>query len=450
MKVTHRTLTDPAKFRVNTWLTDGVVPRLRWYRRKDSVSAQHRVGDAQIAHGPWALDDITAQWLDDRRSEFATAAHDARTTARANGQPMQGRPRKTNAGITWADAWAHLRPSFAVGVEGARKRSDKTLAAVDRDVRLYFTQDGAPGFELWRMPIAKTSTLDIAEVITRMHGVRDPDDADVWLYPPRPSEERRAVFVMKSTATRAHALLPPGNRVGPGLVIDGLAQVRLAVNAHRNAKYPACTNIVELRDLLKRLDELPDHGWQVKAAVKLQAWTGHRSRTVTNAPWAHFHGLDGKGQARWTTPRSMMKVKDRIDDDHHIVLPPVLVEWLKALPSYADRNKPGALLFPSVKLDAETGITDIDDVLRLNLGMAGKHVPHGWRSSIETLARGVMTTGKQPVRRFDQTWIDAVTDHVPQGVQARYTRAQQVEGGAQVTAWWVEHLGGYQVAKRKR
>jgi len=118
---------------------------------------------------------------------------------------------------------------------------------------------------------------------------------------------------------------------------------------------------------------------------------------------------------------------------------------LEAQPTWTHRAK-GGWLFPGRADGAH--ITNLDGPMRELLGK-GVHVPHGWRSAIKTQALGQVQADGAP--RFHKWWIDAVTDHKPEGIDAHYVRAQAVEGGARVLAWWCEALTGTtDKPKRKR
>jgi hypothetical protein len=72
--------------------------------------------------------------------------------------------------------------------------------------------------------------------------------------------------------------------------------------------------------------------------------------------------------------------------------------------------------------------------------MSGKHVPHGWRSSIRTIASEQVGKDGRPL--FAKSWIDAIQDHLS-GNQTTdaYVRRADAAGGGRVLKWWCDQLG---------
>ena len=125
--------------------------------------------------------------------------------------------------------------------------------------------------------------------------------------------------------------------------------------------------------MLERIEEMPA-SFELRAALKLQAFTGHRSDRIMAAEWRHFHAPRKPGEPwRWITPRELMKIKrNKIKWDHVLVLPAPVVKLLESLPSFEHRAK-GGWLFPSER-SASGHITNLDGPMRELLGK-GIHVP---------------------------------------------------------------------------
>ena len=129
-----------------------------------------------------------------------------------------------------------------------------------------------------------------------------------------------------------------------------------------------------------------------------------------------------------------MKIKDVARGPQVLHLPPKLVAWIDKLP------RRGPYVFADAKGEGKIATGTLDKAFRDTLGMAGVHVPQGWRSSLRTLARDAADAEGRPL--FSKDWIDAVADHSSgSAVTDRYIRAAAVAGGARVLAWWTEQLG---------
>jgi hypothetical protein len=429
---------------------DGDVPQAWWYRGADSVTLYQRIAgrDAKVCRV--AIESLTAGGAHATEA-MRNARHAARelvnrvaTEAAQSPVPPRGRGRPAGqvaANATWADVWAEFRRE----VERHHKWGARTASQNDYRIERHLAgrdADEAAGEEaierhpLWAKPMRNTTGSDVAAVLAPLRATK-------------PGEEhklRGLLNLVVATGWTKGALAE-----GSHPVRDALAMIRATTKRAPKKRLAATTDIPALRVIVQRIQaEIP--GAQVlRDALTLQAFTGHRSDRIMRARLEHFHPpKDGKPW-RWVTPRKFMKTKDAAGMvwDHELWLPPQVVALLERQPTWKDRAK-GGWLFPGRTGASRCGhITNLDGPMRELLGK-GKHTPHGWRSAIKTNAQGqvVMHNGT-PLPRFDRSWIQAVTDHKPEGIDEHYVREAAVQGGAHVLAWWCAELTGT-AQQRKR
>jgi integrase len=207
------------------------------------------------------------------------------------------------------------------------------------------------------------------------------------------------------------------------------SMMRNTMKAAAKKHHPALLEIEPLRQLVKAIMGMNGHA-SVRGALLLQAHVPQRASEVTNATWAEFD-LDA---GTWCIPRTRMKVKTEGRPDQVLMLPPPVAKWLRTLP----RSESG-LVFPGVG-DRPMSENTLNQAMRRQLGMADKHTPHGWRSSLKTLASNAADTDGRPM--FAPAWIEHVLDHLPgDAVEAAYMRQGDAKGAARVLAWWCDELG---------
>jgi hypothetical protein len=122
----------------------------------------------------------------------------------------------------------------------------------------------------------------------------------------------------------------------------------------------------------------------------------------------------------------------KVPYDQQLVLPWPVVAYIKTLPIES------WWVFQIEKRDGH--ITVLDKAMRDQLKRKGEHVPHGWRSGLETQTS--TAAGKDGMPMFMPQWVDAVLDHTPETkVKKAYRRVPAVVGGGIVLAWWCQQLG---------
>lgn len=160
----------------------------------------------------------------------------------------------------------------------------------------------------------------------------------------------------------------------------------------------------------------------------LLALTGTRISNVVGAFWSQFH-LDLE-QPEWVIPRNLLKKKDARLPDLVIPLPPELTRVLKAWRQVTGGE---GFAFPSPSKDKESVSREaLEKFYRETLELRGKHTPHGWRSSMTTLAKD---TG------MDKDAIKIATDHAhASDTEMRYDRGWRWPQRIELFAWWEKKL----------
>ena len=126
-----------------------------------------------------------------------------------------------------------------------------------------------------------------------------------------------------------------------------------------------------------------------------------------------------------------MKVTDR-DYDQRLLLSRQALDLVRAIPKdddYLFKPRHGTARHITVEAFSQSF---------QRLGFRGVAVPHGWRSSLKTLAIDAADEDGRPL--FAERWVEDVLDHTAKGVQRHYTRSQAEQGMGKVLSWWGEQL----------
>ncbi|MEJ8855635.1 site-specific integrase [Variovorax robiniae] len=193
----------------------------------------------------------------------------------------------------------------------------------------------------------------------------------------------------------------------------------------------AIMDLDRLREVVKKIRNLTGEA-SVRNAAFLQCLTAQRTGEVIQAQWSQFD-LDA---GTWTIPRAAMKISDDPRrGDHVLNLSTQCVQWLKDLP------REGEFLFPG-RMQADTITSEaVSKALRITLGLHNEHVPHGWRSSLSTLARRAVDKDGRPL--FNGDWVESLLDHLSgNAVEDAYNRGAHAAGAGQVLQWWSNELLG--------
>jgi integrase len=207
--------------------------------------------------------------------------------------------------------------------------------------------------------------------------------------------------------------------------------------------HPALLTFPELGDVLRRA-ETSNTTPAVRLCHKLIAHTAVRISNAVEARWSDFH-LKANPPV-WVIPRDQMKVKGKgRTHPHKIVLTDQIVEelrrWKEAQAGESE------YVFPGNQGREHLSRESLEKAVRVTLGLADKHSPHGWRSAFSTLAREETD--------FEGELIDLALDHVHASKTAMaYDRGTRLTKRIELMKWWGDSLAkamrGAEVVQFKR
>lgn len=202
-------------------------------------------------------------------------------------------------------------------------------------------------------------------------------------------------------------------------------------------KQPALLKLKDCTSFIRAFEQEPGFP-TTKLASRLLALTAARPGTVQMAELAEFEGLDGD-EPIWRVPAAKMKLSraksEREEYEFIIPLAPQAVETVLAAAEFAGKRK---YLFPSVR-HSHRPITDnaLNTAYRRLPLFAGRHVPHGWRSSFSTIMNERAIAMECP---GDRAIIDLMLAHQSQTVEAAYNRAAYMPRRRQLARVWADML----------
>jgi integrase len=272
----------------------------------------------------------------------------------------------------------------------------KSVRALERDVFPY----------IGRLPVGEITPAMVSKVIERItkRGVGDT--------PAKILQHVTRVFRLAQTR---------GLKDNPA--IPAREKLPQRVNWKR---YPALLKWPELGEIL-RTAEAARLTAAVHLAHRLCAFTVARIGNVVSAEWPEFH-LEAD-TPRWVIPRAKMKAQDR-EHDHKIILGPTIAAELRAWKKEIGGR---GFVFPSPAGGEHITRESLEKVYRVTLGLEGKHTPHGWRSSLSTLARDE--------GGFDRDVVELTLDHIHDNDVVRaYDRGERLEQRIKLMNWWDAQL----------
>ena len=239
---------------------------------------------------------------------------------------------------------------------------------------------------------------------------------------------------------------------GNGNPADGLVEAMLPVPKQK--RWPAITDIVHLRELVRDVDRAGAHP-VTRLASRFLGLTAQRPGMVRGLAWSEIEGVDWHdpdadlGNALWRVPAARMKLELDLREDeefeHLVPLAPAAVEVLRAVRRLTGN---GPLGFPNSR--------DVDKPLSENSigylynrkGYKGVHVPHGWRSSFSTIMNEIAerrhrARNADHLPNPDRMIIDLMLAHKPAGMsesEFRYNRARYLERRREIAIEWAELL----------
>lgn len=204
-------------------------------------------------------------------------------------------------------------------------------------------------------------------------------------------------------------------------------------------KLPAVTDIDGIGKLLQAIENSSLY-LTTRVALLLQAYSVQRSGEVAGARRCEFLFMDD-GRVTWTIPRRRMKISswEKKPYDQVLVFPAAVGQLIRRLPDDTD------YLFVPRHGEADHLTVEAFSGAFQRLGFRGVAVPHGWRSSLKTMAEDAIGDDDRPL--FSASWIEGVLDHSPPGISAHYQRSKTERGMERVLAWWSDLL---EAAKQSR
>jgi len=150
---------------------------------------------------------------------------------------------------------------------------------------------------------------------------------------------------------------------------------------------------------------------------------------VAGARWLEFEGLDGP-EPFWRIPKERMKGKEGERYAHLVPLARQTVEILAAIKRLTGGR--GYVFGHAWDTTVGMSIDTLGALLRRS-SMAGKHVPHGWRSAFSTVMNGL--------HRADREVIDLMLAHRRGNkVEAAYNRAAYMDWRRELAQEWANLL----------
>lgn len=250
-----------------------------------------------------------------------------------------------------------------------------------------------------------------------------------------PIEQRGAV-------DQAHRIRQRISDVFVFAIASGLAEtdpagmVRKALTPVVKGNYPALRTIEDARALLAECETLA--GFPLtKLASRLMALTVARSEPIRYAEPHEFEALESS-EPIWRIPAAKMKlgIQQRQQEAFEFIVPlaPASVEIVKLAMALTHG---GPYLFPSLRHSHKPMSENALSVMYRRTTFAGRHVPHGWRSTYSTIMN---ERAEREGRTGDRAIIDLMLAHKPEGVEAIYNRAAFMPRRRELAQEWSELL----------
>jgi integrase len=254
---------------------------------------------------------------------------------------------------------------------------------------------------LGKIPVAEVTRAMIMRLV-----LEPLDKRGVQEVPRRLRQELSAAFRYAS----AQSYVPEGYDPAGKSLLEGLSPQRPV--RHQ----PAITDIRELRELMQKVDEGPCHP-TTKLATRFIAVTAVRVRTMMEARWDQFVGLEGLLPI-WEIPGPFMKGEK---DQPRPFTVPLCTQAVDVLSAARMINGRFDLVFPNDIRPELAPISNNAVLFNLyRLGYRSRHTAHGFRASLSTILNE-----RDPKMRGV---IDFMLGHVPPNtVEAAYNRALYLE-----------------------
>ncbi len=370
-------------------LTDGGA--LFFYRNKDgTLTAWQRVAGKDVR-----VRNISGEITQAALSEIRAEAY-ALKTAPSNAEEKRV--------LTFEMAWEGFRKKMVEATNS--KWSKHTLDQATARMWNYVSHTA-----IWNMPVSEITSDHVLESVA-------------------PARERYPKLAPKVIALIGQVLSSVAGKEGLAInaakaLKDELKSTERRVSFER---HPAITDVAGLGRLLYTIENSKST-LATRVALILQAYSAQRTGEVVAARWSEFAFQDD-GSVIWTIPRARMKVSDIKSKPYDQVL-----HLTQSVTKQLNRlERKGDFLFrPRFGKSDHISVESLPAAF-WNMGYKGIAVPHGWRSSLKTLAEDSLDEDDRPL--FAPSWIEAVLDHSPRGVSVHYHRAKTEKGMRRVLFWW--------------
>ncbi|MEA3390432.1 MAG: integrase arm-type DNA-binding domain-containing protein [Pseudomonadota bacterium] len=250
----------------------------------------------------------------------------------------------------------------------------------------------------------------------------------------RKIEQRGAVETAKRHRQRIEEIFSYADALG--YEVKNPADVRKALKPLTRGRWPALTEIGQLRQMLMAVESVPSHP-VTKLASRFIALTAVRPGVAQAVIWGELPPEDAVDPI-WIIPAERMKLsKERKDQeafDHHVPLSRQAMDVLAALRVLTGH---GVYAFPS-SLTMRRPISDSTvSKLYREAGYQGVHVPHGWRAAFSTVMNELAMKAERP---GDRVVIDLMLAHQQKGVEPIYNRALYMPRRREIAQEWADML----------
>lgn len=376
-------------------LTDGGA--LFFYRNKDgTLTAWQRVAGKDVR-----VRNISGEITQAALSEI-----------RAEAYALKSAPSSTEEKrvITFEMAWESFRKKMAEATNS--KWSQHTLDQATARMWNYVSHT-----EIWNMPVSEITSDHVLQSVA-------------------PARERYPKLAPKVIALIGQVLSSVAGKEGLAINAAKALKDELKSTERRVVfeRHPAITDLDGIGKLLYAIDNCKST-LSTRVAMTLQAYSAQRTGEVVGAMWSEF-SFQEDGSVIWTIPRARMKVSDAQSKPYDQVL-----HLTQSVTKQLNRlERKGDYLFrPRFGKSDHIRVESLPNAY-WEMGYKGIAVPHGWRSSLKTLAEDSLDEDERPL--FAPSWIEAVLDHSPRGVSVHYHRAKTEKGMKRVLSWWGALLDG--------
>lgn len=252
-----------------------------------------------------------------------------------------------------------------------------------------------------------------------------------------PIQARGAIETAHRIRSRISAFY--GFAIGEDLVDnDPAAGRQKALIPIRRRKYPALLKLEEARAFLRKLEAMPTHP-STKLASRLLAITAVRPGVMRFAPrTGEFEALEGAAPL-WRIPPERMKLgldqKEQELFELLVPLPRQAVELILVAQRFAGGSP---WLFPSQRFwHRPMSENALSYYYQREPEYAGRHVPHGWRSTFSTIMNELAVARERP---GDRPIIDMMLAHRDDSVEAIYNRAAYMGRRREIAQEWADML----------